>query len=129
MNIKKLSVVTLIALAVIITGCRSQPVRDVIDAPVAASGKQTLADVGKAIKQAGASLGWGMREIKPGHITGTIYLRKHMAKVDVKYTTKTYNITYKDSAELDYDGTNIHSNYNGWITNLDRRIQSTLSGL
>ena len=129
MNIKKLSVITLISLAVLITGCRSQPVRDVVDAPITVGAKSTLADVGKAIKQAGQSQGWGMREIKPGHIVATIYLRKHMAKVDIKYTKKSYSITYKDSAELKYDGTNIHSNYNGWVTNLDRRIQSMLAGM
>jgi len=129
MSVKNLILFVLVALAVITTGCRSNPVRDVIDAPVSTSQKATLADVGKTIKQAGQGLGWGMREIKPGHIVATIYLRKHMAKVDIKYTTKNYSITYKDSAELAYDGTNIHKNYNSWVSNLDTRIQSMMAGM
>jgi hypothetical protein len=52
-----------------------------------------------------------------------------MAKVDVKYDTKTYNITYKDSSNLEYDGKNIHKNYNGWIQNLDNGIRAQLSNL
>ena len=129
MSVKNIPVVLLVSLAVLITGCRANPVREIIDAPVTASGKYTMADVGKIIKQAGQGLGWGMREVKPGHIVGTIYVRKHMAKVDIKYNKKTYSITYKDSANLKYDGTNIHKNYNSWVSNLDRRIQTMMAGL
>jgi hypothetical protein len=32
-----------------------------------------------------------------------------------------------DSTNLNYDGTNIHRNYNGWITNLDKAIRSQLT--
>lgn len=129
MSIKSLIFVALVALAVITTGCRTNPVRDIVDAPVTSSSKATMADVGKTIKQAGTALGWGMREIKPGHIVGTLYLRDHMAKVDIKYNKKTYSISYKDSAELGYDGTSIHKNYNSWVSNLDKRIQSMMAGM
>jgi len=129
MNIKKLSVVILISLAVLITGCRTQPVRDVVDAPVTAEGKYTLKDMEKVIKKAGQNLGWGMRVIKPGHIVATVYERRHMAKVDIKYTKKSYSIIYKDSAALKYDVVNIHKKYNAWVSNLDLRISSSLSNL
>jgi hypothetical protein len=52
-----------------------------------------------------------------------------MAMVNVKYDTKTYSITYKDSSNLDYTGDSIHKNYNGWVTNLDHGIQSQLKNL
>ena len=52
-----------------------------------------------------------------------------MAKVDINYNTKTYSITYKDSSDLDYDGTKIHKNYNGWIQNLDNAIKVQLSAI
>jgi hypothetical protein len=86
-------------------------------------------DVQKAIIRAGAGLGWQMKPVEPGLIVGTLTLRTHMAMVNVKYDAKTYSITYKDSSNLDYTGDSIHKNYNGWVTNLDRGIQSQLSNL
>jgi hypothetical protein len=70
-----------------------------------------------------------MKPIEPGLIEGTLLLRTHMAKVNIKYDTSSYSITYKESSNLDYDGTNIHKNYNGWIQNLDKGIRSQLSNL
>ncbi|MFA5628197.1 MAG: hypothetical protein WCX90_08745 [Thiohalomonadaceae bacterium] len=114
----------------IATGCRtSVPVYNVDEATVVSStGKQLTAnEVKKAILTAGAVLGWSMKETKPGHIIGTLNVRKHMAKVDIKYNTKTYSITYSDSHNLNYDGSNIHGNYNGWIQRLQQNIQAQLS--
>jgi hypothetical protein len=96
-------------------------------APVVVSGDASLTDIKKAIMVSGAGLGWQMKETEPGVITGTLYLRKHMAKVQIPYSKTEYSIRYQDSYELGYDGTNIHSNYNGWIQNLDRAIRSSLS--
>jgi hypothetical protein len=77
--------------------------------------------------RAGVSLGWQMRPTNPGHIVGTLILRTHTAVVDINYDTAKYSVTYKDSKDLEYDGTNIHSNYNGWIQRLDNAIRSQLS--
>ena len=91
---------------------------------------QTSADsVGKAILRAGGSLGWVMKKVKDGKLVGTLMLRKHVAIVAIDYSAKSYSIHYKDSQNLNYDGTNIHSNYNGWVQNLNRAIQSQLSML
>jgi hypothetical protein len=49
--------------------------------------------------------------------------------VDIRYDTSSYDITYRDSHNLDYDGEKIHSNYNGWIQNLDDAIQNELMTL
>ena len=46
-----------------------------------------------------------------------------------RHKNKNYSINYKDSTNLDYDGTNIHRNYNGWIANLDRAIKTQLATL
>lgn len=86
-----------------------------------------MEDIKRAIVTAGASLGWQMKETSPGNIEATLILRKHMAKVDIPYSKTGYSIIYKDSMELFYDGTSIHTNYNGWIQNLDRAIKNSLS--
>jgi hypothetical protein len=117
--------------AAALAACTIQPIHNVKGAPVETPGGKppTLAEVEKAVVRAGTALGWKMQPVKPGQVTGTINLRRHSAIVDVTFDTRTFNITYKDSVELDYDGTNIHRNYNGWIQNLDKGIRAQLLNL
>lgn len=110
-------------------GCRSAAIYNVQASPVVANKKVTMDDMQKAIVRAGAGLGWQMKAVKPGEILGTLHLRTHVAVVDIRYNTKEYSITYKDSTNLDYDGTNIHKNYNGWIQNLDNGIRVQITNL
>ncbi len=115
----------------LVSACATRvPVYNIVNAPVDVSNKKaTLDEVGDAIRRAGAALGWQMKLVKPGLIAGTLNLRTHTANVDIAYNYKTYDITYKDSANLDYEGGTIHKNYNGWIQNLDRQIRANLSAL
>src|SRR4051794_10880462 len=107
-------VATIILLAAGCTGPR--PIYNVSDGVISSSKPNaTTEEVGKAIIRAGAALGWNMQETAPGQILGTLNLRTHMAAVNVNYDARSYSIRYKDSSNLGYDGTNIHSNYNGWI--------------
>ena len=128
MSANKCMAIVASVFALAIAGCVTAPVYNVTRAPVTSSkANVTLDDVSKAIVRAGTQLGWQMKETKPGHILATLYLRTHVAVVDVNYSTTSYSITYKDSTDLDYDGTNIHKNYNGWIQNLDKGIRTQLS--
>ncbi len=130
MSLRRLWVLFILILALGMVGCRTAPVFNVTDAPTMVTGKNVrLGDIEKAIVRAGGTLGWRMKKVKPGHIIGTLYIRKHMAKVDIKYSTKAYSITYRDSENLKYDGSSIHSNYNGWVQNLDRAIRRELADL
>lgn len=127
MNIKaNFLVIAATALLLVLAGCRSNPVLNIENAPIEISGKHSSKDIKKAIIRAGAGLGWNMKPKKAGHIVGTLFLRKHVAIIDIKYKKKSYSITYKDSQKLDYDGTNIHKNYNSWVQNLNRQIQAQL---
>ena len=124
------SCLSLALVSLVVVGCKSAPVYNVQDAAIASgTTKADMADIQKAIVRAGSSLGWQMKAAGPGSMIGTLYLRKHVAVVDIRYNTKTYSILYKESQNLDYDGANIHSNYNGWIQNLNRAIQTQLSTL
>jgi len=117
--------------AAALAACTLQPIYNVKGAPVETPGGKppTLAEVEKAVVRAGTALGWKMQPVRPGVMVGTITLRSHTATVDVTYDTRTYNITYKDSVELNYDGSNIHRNYNGWVQNLDKGIRAQLLNL
>jgi hypothetical protein len=118
-----------IAFATLAAGCRIAPIYNVTEAPVVSNKPVSTADVEKAILRAGATLGWQMTVVKPGTVQGTLNLRTHQAVVDIPYTTKSYSILYKDSVNLDYNGREIHSNYNGWIQNLDKAIKAQLQNL
>lgn len=74
------------------------------------------------IRRAGAGLGWDMREVGPGLIRGTLNIRSHQAVVDIPYDARRFSIRYVSSQNLNYDGSVIHSNYNGWIQRLEREI-------
>lgn len=121
-----------IALAIsLFAGCRTAAVYNVDEASVVSStGKQLSSEqVRGAIVRAGGGLGWVMRDAGANHIEGTLNLRKHMAQIDIQYSPKSYSINYKNSQELNYDGSTIHQNYNGWIQRLQQRIQAELSTL
>lgn len=131
MQVTKWAAVVVSAVILLAAGCRTPtPVYNVTSAPVVASkANPSVDDVGKAIQRAGATLGWQMKPEKPGNMTGTLVLRKHVAVVDIKYNASSYSINYKDSTELNYDGQNIHPNYNGWIQNLDKAIKAQLTNM
>ena len=114
-------------------GCGTPPVYNVSNMSIAVAGdkKATLEDVEKAIIRAGGALGWIIKKEKPGVLKGTLILRTHTAIVSIKHNTEEYSITYESSVNLNYDpaANTIHSNYNGWIQNLNKGIQVQLSML
>lgn len=118
------------ALLIALAACRTAPIHNVQNAPVTPTGDQvTMEQVKDAIIRAGSELGWRMRPVEPGLIVGTLNVRDHMAKIEVSYDTDSYDITYKDSNNLNKKGDQIHSNYNGWIQNLDNSIQNNIAML
>ena len=116
-------------LAVAVVACATVPIMNVDNAPVlTAAGKQPTAEqVRMAIMRAGAALGWQMKEEGPNKLVGTLMLRNHTAVVDIPYSTTGYSIKYRSSVNLDESGGNIHKNYNGWIQNLTKGINTQLS--
>ena len=116
--VKVVALFCLLALA----ACRNAPVYNVEQVPLNAPSSASLSEIGKAIKVAGAQLGWQMQEINPGNMVGKLYIRSHVAEVDIVYDNQNYSIRYKDSVNLNYNGTTIHTNYNGWVQNLQKAI-------
>jgi hypothetical protein len=109
-------------------GCRTAPIYNVTNQGIVPSGgkPKSLEEVKTAIVEAGRARGWTVKDIAPGHLEAELRLRGHAAVVDIKYSTTSYSITHKDSQNLRYDGTNIHPNYNSWIQNLQRDIETRL---
>ena len=118
-----------VALVVALAGCSTQPIQNVNQAAVTnAAGKPLSREqIRTAIVRAGSSLGWQMADEGPDKLVGTINLRKHTAVVEIPYSPAGYSIKYRSSVNLDEKGGMIHKNYNGWIQNLQRGINTQLS--
>ena len=119
----------------LITGCTQKALYNVEKAPIwsDSSGTQpTLVSVEKAIVKACRRKDWLPRKIADGVIEASIFVRSHRAVVEITFDETAYSIHYKSSDNLDYrkrsnDKEVIHRNYNRWIANLNRVIQSELS--
>jgi hypothetical protein len=105
-----------------LAACRATPIQNQLSGEFI--GKGTLAQRTDQIRRAGASLGWNMQSYGPGLMRGTLNLREHQAVVDIPYDTERFSIRYVNSTNLNYDGTNIHPNYNSWVQRLQRTIVS-----
>jgi predicted small secreted protein len=105
------------------------PIQNVSDVSVAPQANKALTadQVRGAIVRAGAALGWIMKDAGPGQLHGTLLLRTHTAEVNIPYSATSYSIKYKSSSNLQEANGNIHRNYNGWITNLNRGINAQLA--
>jgi len=114
-----------------VASCRSATVYNVDNMSLNAPKSATAAQVENAIKRAGGSLGWHMKEIAPGHLEARLPVRAHVAVVDIFYNNKDFSIKYKNSTNLKYDKADntIHSNYNGWVQNLQNAIITETSTL
>jgi hypothetical protein len=133
MNAKNLTIVLACAASVIaLAGCvRAAAIYNVNDAPVTATTAKSLstAQVRTAIIAAGTSMGWRIVDAGPGKLEGTLVLREHTAVATIPYSGKAYSIVYKSSVNLQESGGTIHSNYNGWVQNLDRAIRTEIARL
>lgn len=127
MNKRLIQFFVLIALVLLLMGCRKDNLRDVEGAPVVTtSSNYSLQDVRNAIVRAGSSLGWQMQPTEPGHIEGSLFIRAHSAEIDIQYDKRQYSIYYANSVNLKYNNGRIHSNYNGWIVRLETAINNEL---
>ena len=115
---------TLLVTAALTACANPQPIHNVLNAPIGKS--MSLDEIGEKIRLAGTALGWQMQIQEPGRIYGRLDLRKHLAVVDIEYDTKQYSIKYRASNNLNAGNGMIHRNYNGWIQNLDKGIQTQL---
>lgn len=103
-----------------LAACRYAPIQRQVGGEFVGHG--TLAQRADQIRRAGASLGWNIESVGPGLMRGTLNLRDHQAVVDIPFDTQRFAIRYVSSTNLNYDGTNIHPNYNSWVERLKRTI-------
>jgi len=129
MNMTRLLTAALLVTLLLLAGCKTAHILTINNAPIpnAPSGNLTMAEVGNAIIKAGKGIGWEMHPKSTGCIIGTRYFRTHQAAVNILYSRQDYTIEYRSSVNLKYDGTNIHRNYNEWVTYLSQAIDAALA--
>lgn len=122
-------VLVLAAILIAGQGCRTVPILTVTNAPLGAAPgtKPTMEEVSRVIWSAGKKLGWAIQEVRPGELTGTLTLRSHVAVVAITHDTSTFTINYRDSRNLLHQDQHIHRNYNNWVNNLAKTIQSEMA--
>ena len=94
-----------------------------------ASGQPMTVDaVRKAIIAGGARHSWKTVGDQPGVVTLETDSGAHQAVVDVAYDAQGFQITYKSSANLNYEHTDsrtsIHPKYNKWVEELSSSIRA-----
>jgi hypothetical protein len=107
------------------------PIYNVQSSPIPSNPAATMENIQKAVMRAGMTLGWQIAPKEPGRLEGVLVLRTHRAVVDITHDTKSFSITYKDSTNLSYRESDktIHSNYNGWIQNLEKGVRAQVTVL
>ena len=120
MNRRSLLGAAPLALVALSLGACTRPIYNVERQNFTTSG--TLDQRAEQIRRAGGGLGWQMSPVRPGVMRATLNLRSHVAVTEIAYDEQGFSIRYVDSVNLDYNGTSIHKNYNGWIENLERAI-------
>ena len=70
---------------------------------------------------------WTPKVVGPGHVEAHLYVRSHVAIVDITFDESAYSIAYKGSENLDYKDGRIHRNYNRWVANLNQTLQRRLA--
>ena len=121
-----------IVFAAALAGCSAVPIQNFQDIPVhMAQAEATLADVQVAIIRGGTEAGWQMALEGPGRIKARYHYEREMAEVLITFNTKTYNIRYLNSSNLNYSAkagqeATIYEDYNVWIQELDRSIRKDM---
>lgn len=123
--------VVLLAFALLAPGTLAFAREELADPPPIAVPEGVSEDlVASAIKDALVGRGWTIMKQRPGRIDATLYLRKHVANIEIAYDREQIVLAYKSSENLDYAERRgrrlIHDNYLGWIQNLVNDIRRTV---
>ena len=123
---RTLALVLVISILVGGAGCRTAPIYNATNIPLASNTRITLDDVTKGVLAAGRNRGWIMDQVRPGEITGSLTTNQHLAEVTVTYDTSRFSITYRNSTNLMHAGNDIHKRYNIWVNQLQAAIQDEM---
>ena len=109
--------------AFLLVGCRTAPIRDVIDAKLQVGPASTREDIDEAIWRAGRKLDWSIVVLGPGRLQGTLHHRRHVAVVSILHDGEVFSICFAGSENLLHEDDRIHRRYNLWVARLAEKIE------
>ncbi|MBO6771601.1 MULTISPECIES: hypothetical protein [unclassified Thalassospira] len=89
--------------------------------------KLSMEEIEATIIEAASARDWIVQREGEGHLKATYAPRSHSAEVAISFDKKNYSIIYVDSTNLNYNGSQIHRNYNRWVNNLRQDILRAVS--
>lgn len=129
MSSRTLSVLVCCVFVVALSACGGGSILNDQSSFSTASQNATLDQVKRTIITASAIKGWRPKLGSPGHILAYRRSSGKTAKVDISYTTSSFNIKYVDSDNMGYTGSSISSTYTDWVDELSDEIKERLSRL
>jgi hypothetical protein len=131
MYLRKLARTLILVLGTIgLAAChRSAPILNLQDQPIPARASELSSDeVARRIRLAGAPLGWRFEDVRPGELRGTYQKPGHAVTIAVSFTPATYSINLVSSINMSQGpGGTINPNYNRWVENLRKQIDTQLA--
>ena len=115
-----------IAILILLSGCRSAPIYNAKDVSISPRLSASEEEIAEAIWSAGRRLGWSIKQVGEWKIKAVKHIRSHSLTVSIHYSKTAFDILYVDSENLNFDGQNIHENYNVWVRRLEERIQNEI---
>ena len=116
----------MVLITFVFSACRTAPIYNARHIPITPRPSATEEEIEKAIWSASRRLDWLIKNVRPGELQGVYRKQTHKATVSIPYDRTQFSILYVDSENLDYDGSNIHVNYNVWIQRLADQIQNEI---
>ena len=105
------------------SACVGAKIYSAHEVPFPESARASEEEVAALIDFAARRQGWVVQAVATGKMRARYGRGRHSAVVTIRYSTKTFSISYFDSANLRYDGRRIHGVYNKWVKNLEAAIQ------
>jgi hypothetical protein len=119
----KSAVAVLGALCGLLTGCRTEVLRDFHGVPFPGDcAEASINEVDDAIWRAGRKVGFEVDRIEPGVLWATWHVRKHIAVVSITHSNGLLSVRYHWSENLLQEGDRIHRSYNRWTERLVEQI-------
>lgn len=114
----RLRALALSALACALFACGA-PLRNVVGHPLLVDGTPTLQEAEQLIRAGAGVKGWVVEKEAEGVLVASLALRGHQVTVEIRHDARQFDVTYRASEDMDYDGTGrIHQNYNRWVNTM-----------
>lgn len=119
------NLLSIVIVGILLAGCIRPlvPITNIENESLLLKSKFSLQKIGTEIKAAAVVRRWKIVDLAPDKFRATLNSRnKFILVVEISYTTTAISIRYKDSENLEFDGTDIHWKANKWIRDLQKQI-------